>query len=109
MENQEKVVEEQQKNPSSIDKYLVKLRKELEVWRESGDNVRSYIVITCEGTGNRNEEGQDEVEGNIIVGGNKLVLSCGILSFMESDNDFAKIINKAASKFAFEKLFGSHE
>lgn len=109
MENQEKVVEEQKKNPSSIDKYIKKLQKELEVWRESGDNERSYIVIVCEGDGTKNEEGADGVEANFLIGGTKGVLQGAVYSFMVRCSDFAKIINKAASKFAFEKLFGSHE
>ena len=108
MENQEKKMEGQ-KNPPSIDKYIKKLHKELEVWRVSGDNQRSYIVIVCEGDGTKNEEGFDGIEANFLIGGKTSVLQGVIYSFMERCADFAKIINKAASKFAFEKLFGSHE
>lgn len=109
MENQEKVAEEQKKNPSSIDKYIVKLRKELEVWRESGDNHRSYIVIVCEGDGTKNEENFDGISANTLIGGNISVLQGAVYSFMTRCEDFAKVISMAASKFAFEELFGSHE
>lgn len=106
MENQEKKMEGQKKNPSSIDKYIEKLRKELEVWRESGDNQRSYIVIVCEGDGTKNDDG---IEANFLIGGQKSVLQGAIYSFMERCSDFGGIISKAASKFAFKKLFGKHE
>lgn len=107
MENQEKVAEEQ-KNPSSIDKYLIKLRKELEVGRESGDNERAYFVVVCETDGTKNEEGLDGVDCSGLAGGGMILLSEAMYHFMEQDKDLEKVISRAAGKNAFNKLLGKH-
>lgn len=105
MEKQEQKAEvlDKKSTPSSVVKYLEKVQKALEVWRESGEG-RVYIILTAEEAGNKDEKGNVEVLSNLITGGRIGVLSHAVYQYMKIDKGFEYVISKASGRFACEQI-----
>lgn len=111
MKKQEQKAEvlDKESTPSSVVKYLEKVQKALEVWRESGEG-RAYIILTTEDAGNKDEQGNVEVLSNLITGGRIGDLSHAVYQYMKIDKGFEYVISKASGRFAcdaMEMLFKS--
>lgn len=96
--------EQNQEQPSSIDRYLKKIQKEFRVWADSSKTHRTFFVLAAEEDGTVNSEGKKGAYADGFVAGSSMMLSNAIYTLMKSNEALRKAFERAVGKIAIEHL-----